>query len=177
MPAYHHFLNNFRNETKWVCIVDGDEYILPKKHKSIRDLLSNYENYHCIGINWVMFGSSFHDNIQDDFLIDKYRYCSKSQDKHIKNIVQPLYVIDFTNPHYINIKDKTKYVDLKYNIIDSPFNHTYTVDIAQINHYSMQSTEDRLMKYNRGNADSDLKIFLHDDHHELYNEINYPKWH
>ena len=171
MPAYKHFLNNFKNDTKWVCIIDGDEYILGKKHNSIRDIVMQYENYHCIAINWVMFGSSFYENIQDGFLTDMYRYCSNTQDKHIKNLIQTQYIEDIINPHYITMKDKSKYVNLNCNIIEGPFNYEETTHIAQINHYLMQSTEDRLIKYNRGNADSDLRIFLHEEHHELYNDI------
>jgi len=76
LNAYNDCLKNYGNQTKWLIIVDGDEYILPKKdnHKSIRDFLKDYKDYHAIGINWVMFGTSFHDEIQQGFLIDNYRY-------------------------------------------------------------------------------------------------------
>ena len=38
--AYHDCLEKVRNLTKWLMIVDGDEFILPKKHKTLRDFLS-----------------------------------------------------------------------------------------------------------------------------------------
>lgn len=172
IPAYKDCINRFKNETKWLIIVDGDEYILPKKnHWSIRDFLNEYEDVQAIGINWIMFGSSFHKNIQDGFLIDKYRYCEYKQDKHIKTICQPLYVVDITNPHYVVVQDSNKYIDSKRNIINGPFNENYTTDIIQINHYSIKSEEDLIKKYNRGNADSDMRISLLENHHELFNNI------
>lgn len=173
MFAYKDCLNKYRNESKWLIIIDGDEYISPKgNYWSIRDFLNDYEDAQAIGINWVMFGSSFYETSQDGFLIDKYRYCQSQTDKHIKTIFQPKHVIDVNNPHYVVVSDPSKYIDSKRNIINGPFNENKnTTDIIQINHYSMGSTEDRIKKYNRGNADSDLRIPLFQNHHELFNDI------
>jgi hypothetical protein len=72
--SYNHCLENYGKKTKWLYFVDGDEYILPKKHKYLKDFLNDYDEYHAIGINWVFFGTSFHEKKQNGFVIDKYRY-------------------------------------------------------------------------------------------------------
>ena len=118
LNAYNNCIQNFGKETKWLIVVDGDEYIVPKKDWSMRDFLNKYEDAHAIGINWVMYGSSFYDKKQEGFLIDKYRYCSNTQNKHIKTVFQPKYVKNFTSdPHHLNIHNPSKYIDPKRNII------------------------------------------------------------
>ena len=115
LNAYHDCIKNLGHETKWLIIVDGDEYILPKKdnHFSIRDFLNEYEDAHAIGINWVLFGTSFYDYKQDGFLIDKYRHCDNNQNPHIKTICQPRFVHhdSMPNPHFIKVHDPSKYID------------------------------------------------------------------
>lgn len=173
MDAYNDCLKNFGNETKWLIICDGDEYIVPKKdnHWSIRDFLNEYNNAHAIGINWVMFGTSFHNTYQDGYLIDKYRYSSKEQDSHIKTICQPKHVISCEHPHIVRLKDPSKYIDCKRNIIKGPFNNNHTIDLIQINHYHFRSVEEINEKFNRGNADTENKIYVPPNPHELNNDI------
>jgi hypothetical protein len=150
--AYNHCIKNFGDQTKWLCIIDGDEYILPKIHMSLRDFLSEYDNYHAIGINWVLFGTSFHEKKKEGFIIDNYRYCSNKQDKHIKSIFKPQYIKHCYNQHYVELYDPLKYVDPKKNIIYGPYNNIENSNIIQINHYFSKSFEDLFEKYNRGKA-------------------------
>jgi hypothetical protein len=170
IPAYNDCLKNFGDTTKWLIVADGDEYILPKKHFSIRDFLNDYDDFHAIGINWVMFGTSFHDNKQTGYLIDKYRYCSRDQNPHIKTICKPEMTKEIII-HGVLLYDSSKYVDAKKNIISEPFNHNYTIDIIQINHYSGKSIEEWYEKYYRGNADSDLRITIPDNLHTQNNDM------
>jgi hypothetical protein len=172
LNAYNNFIKYHGHETKWLIIVDGDEYILPKKdnHKSIKDFLRDYKDYHAIGINWVMFGTSFHEKIQEGFLIENYRYSEGIQNKHIKTICKPEFVINIENPHYVILKDPTKYVDPYKRIISGPFNDNYTIDLIQINHYYFRSLEDYIKKINRGNADSEQRIEIHDNCHSICND-------
>ena len=172
MNAYNHCIEYFKLDTNWLIIVDADEYIFPKKenHLSIRDFLNEYEEFHAIGINWVMFGTSYHDVKQTGFVIDKYRYCSNDQNQHIKTILKPLYVKYIDNPHYVQLIDPTKYRDPYLNIISGPFNHHYTIDIIQINHYWSRSVEDMIEKYNRGNADTYQKIVIPPEPHRDNND-------
>jgi len=158
IPAYNHLINYTKNITKWLIIVDGDEFILPKKHKSLRDFLNEYQDYDSICINWVMFGSSYHEKKQDGFIIDNYRRNNGVQNKHIKTICKPLYVKNIINPHYVIPINPNKYIDPYKRIINvGPFNENQTIDIIQINHYWGKSIEDMLQKINRGRAPIDAK--------------------
>jgi len=170
LDAYTNCINRTKNETKWLILCDGDEYIVPKKYWTIRDFLNDYDDAQAIGINWVLFGTSFHDNKKEGYLIDNYRY-SGGRNPHIKTICKPLYTLSVAGPHNVNVEDPSKYIDAKYNILNSPFNNNYTTDIIQINHYHSKSVKELHEKYNRGNADSDyLRIRIPKNPH---NEDNY----
>jgi hypothetical protein len=172
IEAYNDCINKTKNETNWLIICDGDEYIVPKKENywSIRDFLNEYEHAHAIGINWVLFGTSFHDNKKEGYLMDNYRY-SGEQNFHIKTICKPLYTLSVAGPHNVNVIDPTKYIDAKNNILNGPFNENYTIDIIQMNHYHSKSVEELHEKYHRGNADSELKIGIPENPHNEDNNI------
>ena len=169
MNAYNNYLKHHGKDTKWVIIVDGDEYIVPKNHFSIRDFLNNYDDYHAIGINWVMYGTSFHDKIQDGFVIDKYRHNEGKQNQHIKTICKPVHVHEMKNPHYVILKEPSKYVDAHKKIISGPFNQNHTIDIIQINHYWGKSLEEHYEKRDRGRATTDKKRVISENPHLDYN--------
>lgn len=174
MIAYKHCIELVKNDTKWLAIIDGDEYIFPKAHLTIPSFLKDYDHYQSVGINWLIFGSSFHSKFQPGFSVDKYRYSALHQDRHIKCIIQPIHATDMHNPHFAVMKDHVKCVDPKHNIIEGAFNDHFTTDIIQINHYTFRSYEDRVNKYHRGNADSpNAKIYLCDSeplYHESFND-------
>jgi hypothetical protein len=172
LNAYNNCLEKYGNETKWLIFVDGDEYILPKKHDNLKNFLNDYDDAYAIGINWIMFGSSFHEKKQDGFLIDKYRMCNKSQNPHIKTIVKPEYTIKMTDPHTAELTDNTKYMDSKKNIIHGPFNQNETVDIIQINHYHGKSYEEQLEKKKRGTPDTEKNVYVPQAHNINNNETD-----
>ena len=99
-------------------------------------------------------------NKQEGFLIDKYRYCSNSQDQHIKTICKPRFVKYIGCPHNVELFNPLKNIDVKGNIISGPFNNNHTIDILQINHYILKSHEEAIEKHNRGRADVDGRISL-----------------
>ena len=169
--SYNHCLKNYGHETDWLYFTDGDECILPKKHWSLRDFLIENNNAHAIGINWVFFGTSFHEKKQSGFIIDNYRYTCNKQDQHIKTICKPFFSVRFENPHYVILKDASKYRDPLGNIISGPFNTIPgNSDIIQINHYYTKSMEESYEKQNRGRTDGLLEYTV--PHlHELNNDV------
>lgn len=153
--SYNHCLQNYGNTTKWLAFLDADEYILPKHHGSFRDFVIANDHAHAIGINWVFFGTSFHEKKQDGFVIDKYRHTCNVQDQHIKTVCKPEFTINMINPHFVYLRDPSKYYDPVGNIIQqSPFNTLPgNSDVIQINHYYTRSLEESYEKQNRGRTD------------------------
>lgn len=174
LSAYNDCINRTKNETKWLVVVDGDEYIYPKQDFSLRDFINKYDNYHAVGINWVFFGSSFHEKSQDGILIDKFRHCNKNKNEHIKTICQPKFTISFRDPHSVNLHNPSKYIDPNYNIIFGPYNKNHTIYKIQINHYHLKSREDLHRKRALGPTPDRLEGYKGPDDavlHQLDNDI------
>lgn len=185
MNAYNHCIKNYGNNIDWLAVVDADEFIVLKTQNTLPELLKQYEDKDAVAINWVIFGTSHHNNIQNGLVIDNYRYCESNpsaiagslqkQDKHIKVICKPTQVLEFNNPHYAIMKDMNKFTDLKGVVMDKScfaFNYNYTIDIAQINHYTFKSLEECNNKHFRGNADKlDRRGIFNETIHNHYNDM------
>lgn len=178
LNAYNNCLEKYGGETNWLIFVDGDEYILPKKHANIQDFLREHEDAHAIGVNWRMFGSSNHKTKQSGFLIDKFRKCANEQNKHIKTILKPEHSVKMTDSHTVELRDKTKYMDAKKNVIHGPFNENDTIDIIQINHYHEKSAEDLMEKNKRGTPDrmEPVEIKENSAHNEITDNLIVEKY-
>jgi len=172
--SYDHCLKNFGKNTEWLYFIDGDEYVFPKKNSTLREYLMTYNNnpnVHAIGINWVYYGTSFHEKKQDGFIIDKYRYTSNEQDRHIKTVCKPQFTKHCRHAHYVQLYDISKYVDPLGNIISGYANtNPGTIDIIQVTHYFTRSMEESYEKEKRGRTDNtDPYIVPH--LHELHNDF------
>jgi len=119
----------------------------------------------------MMFGSSFHKNIQPGFIIDNYLYCEGKQNKHFKTICRPNQVKSILSPHHVLIKNPTKYIDPYKRIISGPFNIQNTIDIIQINHYWGKSEEEHYEKRDRGRATTEEKRVINKNLHDDYNQL------
>lgn len=107
LKAYQDAIFNYKNETKWLAIIDLDEYIVPVKNCNIKDVLKHFENHPAIGINWNSFDSNDYINRPNKLVIEAYTRALKdktSLDKHIKSIVNPKKVLSIANPHYAYYK-------------------------------------------------------------------------
>lgn len=177
LNAYNHCLKNFSHETKWLIVVDSDEYIVPKKCWTIREFINKYENFEAIGINWRIFGTNYYDKRPDGYLIDNYIKCSKDQDEQIKCIIQPSKCKRFITVHHPEVNHPNLFIDPKKNVINWFRNRNYTIDIIQINHYRYKSLEDALEKKNRGYSDPHTKgstPYYDKKLHELDNDDEDP---
>ena len=170
MNAYNHCIINTKNNVNWLIIIDGDEFIFLKKHQNINLFLNSYKDYQALGLNWLMFGSSFHEEKQNGLQIDNYLYCEGKQDKHIKTICKPRYVQNMDNPHFVSIKEHHLYVDTNQKVISGPFNENNNSNIAVIYHYWGKSIEDMEEKIKRGRAPINEKRKMPTNYHGLYNK-------
>ena len=174
MEAYNHCLEYYGNDTEWLVIIDGDEYILPKKHDNLVNFIKEYENYSAVAINWINFGSSYHQFRQKGFLIENYKYSEKTPDGHVKSICRPEDVRKIINPHFVILKDNTRgYVDPLKRPISLNRHNLYnkvsdTTCVIQVNHYWGKSYQELEQKVNRGRAMVGSKRQMPPNYHDLY---------
>jgi hypothetical protein len=180
-PVYKHAVSHFQYDTKWLAIIDGDEYIVPVEEGTLipqvlDEIEKNYMNpifatpcddiQECdfiggIGINWHVYGTSGHKTRCPGLLFENYRYRADNEcnaNNLIKTICNPRVVSDIVNPHYvIYIPD---YCTVSEN--GSVIPHAFFFDSAYkklcINHYKCKSEEEYLEKNKRGWPDIDLQL-------------------
>jgi hypothetical protein len=112
--------NNY--ELDWFIYLDADEFIILNNTNKIHDLINLYKDFDLIGINWVMFGSNFHDSIPTGLIIENYtKVGNNSLNKHIKSIVKTSEVKNAINPHFYIMKNPDKMIGIDYKNITKPF--------------------------------------------------------
>lgn len=155
LEAYRHCINNYKNNTRWMMFIDGDEYVYPKFDgtliKFIRRMNSE-QNCDAIGINWVMFGCNGHDKIPDGLVIENFTARESKFNRHIKSICNPRKIINFGNPHFFRLQDPNKYINANKNIITGPHLNIDTTEIIRINHYFVRSHEHFILRCKRGSC-------------------------
>ena len=160
--VYRDAVYRYGDKTKWMAMIDLDEYIVPIEKDNIIEFLKDYESYPAVGINWRMFDSNGYVSRPDCLVVEAYTRCGKSN-MHIKSIFKPAEVKYITNPHCCFYKNKKLAVNEKFNPIGSPdiltticncFNWDISYEKIQINHYHSKSYEDNLRKAIIGYADS-----------------------
>ena len=120
--AYRDAIRRTRTRTKWLAIVDSDEYLF-SPCGNMKDQLKAYEAYPGIGVNWRMFGPNGHDKRPNGLIMDNYTTTIANADelvnRHIKSIVQPKMVFTTYHTHYVIYKRHKYAVDEDKNLIDN----------------------------------------------------------
>lgn len=142
-PAFFDAITQLRGKTKWLAIIDTDEFILPTKHENIVSFLNDYDKFSGIVLNWQCYGTSHVMDIPSDKLMIEV-LTLKAEEKSewnfpSKSIVKPEF-IDTTKiawaphtwsyipPHQGLMTNGNEY---KFGVVD--------ISTARINHYVHRS--------------------------------------
>jgi len=164
--AYRNVIRKTRSRTKWLAIVDSDEFLFSPLG-NMKEQLKAYEAYPGIGVNWRVYGPNGHDKRPPGLIMDNYTTTIADSDetvnRHIKSIVQPKKVFTTFHTHYVIYKRHKYAVDETKNNIDNTnafyanagkaFTAHNHGDVFRINHYFTKSLEDLRVKCARGYAD------------------------
>lgn len=161
----------------WMLYLDADEFLVLNNYMGVIHLLGSYNFAHSLGINWLMFGSSYHKKDPPGLLIENYTKSVQTIDQHVKTFVRPKYVTSVINPHYYNVAFPNRVFSMNMkNIANTPFN-VWEIDYkdapAFIAHYINQSEEtyrNRKLKLPRDDLLSNRTIDL--NMHKQYNDVD-----
>lgn len=151
--SYNHFIKNNYGLYDWVAFFDVDEFLVLKKHKNIKEFISEYSEYNAIGINWFLFGNNGLDKVNGEYSVLKRFTKRQSQvNQHIKCIInyRKDFIMTVHNPLF-------PWVDTNKVVRSGPFNPDGPTDVAQLNHYFCKTQEEFVKKCNRGRADTFTK--------------------
>ncbi len=163
--AYNHAVENYQFETKYMAIIDGDEYIVPMQDALLPDIVEqifkDYENVVFkesefaggVGINWREYGTSHHKEKQDGLCIENYMYRALDdyfQNVHIKTIFIPRVITNIENPHFPYMKDGWRNISENGSMIPHSYFYDSMCKKLRINHYFCKSEEEFIEKLKRG---------------------------
>ena len=138
-------------ETKWLLMVDMDEYVWSKMDLNLCNVLKNSENLAQIQIRQTLFGSNGHLT-QPKFLVKSFtkRIADYSHDGKLKYFINTSYDYSSLNIHHATFSDEKLTTDYTRFIIVNP-------EYFIMNHYCCQSVEFwNNTKCTRGDCDNYL---------------------
>jgi hypothetical protein len=56
--AYIDAFGRATGNSKWLCIIDTDEFIVPLKDRDIKTFLNDFDSYGGVYVNWIFYGTS-----------------------------------------------------------------------------------------------------------------------
>jgi hypothetical protein len=188
VAAYKDCIKKHKNETKWLAIIDIDEFIVPVKHKTILDYLKDCDNYAQIEIQWVLFGSSGHKTKPNGLVIENFKHRVKQKNSECKSIVNPRKVV-FPHIHISEVYGHTCN-EIKQTIEKRMFQlrgggyfrnseiDNFEKDIIRVHHYYGKSYDEYCQKKIRGDAFFTVRrvtaeeyIEWDEDKNEVYDDI------
>lgn len=154
----------------WLLFVDCDEFLVLHQHNSIRDFLADYIDCDALAFNWLIFGSNYHKSMTPGLVIERFIRRSEYSfgvNRHIKSLVRAEALLDeFSNVHYFHMRPGSRYVfpsridvpDYSKGFSNENLywgNRGENYSIAQMNHYTVKSREEWIVKENRGRQGTD----------------------
>jgi len=159
-PAYIDCFNKHKLDTKWIALIDLDEFLVPLDCETIPDFLKRLPlaaTQLCIG--WLVYGDSGHEKKQDGLVIEAFKYHWGEADFCGKVIINPRDIAMLNAHRSIMINGET--VNEDGNVIKPSqwikgrrLKGKFTISKIRINHYQIKSWEEYSKKYARGAAGS-----------------------
>jgi len=148
----NHAIYHSQDETRWLAIMDVDEFLVPLQHYTLVEFLKEHENYGQVVVMWRYFGTSGVEKIPEDrLMIETLTMREKfvpGNVNDVKSIVKPK-AVSYGEVHESKLKDgfQTKY----YNdgLEESPpiiMHHYWTRDydfLMDIKHERQQRLKKR----------------------------------
>lgn len=161
LVIYEHALSGYQDDTKWMAILDADEFLVSITEQSIIDFLKSLNNNVTqVILGWMVFGSSGRLKYERGLVLDRFRM--HAQDTWIadsKPIVRPDHFLHVPIPHWVDVFGQTvneKGEKLRrYPQINITSALPMPKSKFRINHYYCKSWEEFESKRNRGFADHD----------------------
>lgn len=152
------------NGYDWMLYLDADEYLMLPNDNKIDTFLEKYKTYQQVGINWLMFGSNYHNSRPDGGLLENYTKCDAKLHANIKSFVKPDFVKHVVNPHCYKVQNSNLSIGINYQKLNdiNPWHFELNLESKHFNsinayiaHYIFQSYDTYLKrKKNRKRDDT-----------------------
>lgn len=133
--CFDHAIARARGESKWLALIDTDEFICPLEMVTLPEFLQDYDEYAGVVVWWHCFGTSGVEKLKDgELLIEQLIACAPADKRQIngwyKTICQPQRVPRVVDVHILLAQYPYQIVDEKKNPAKE-----LTKTKIQLNHY------------------------------------------
>ena len=145
IEAYRHAIAHAAGKTKWLALIDTDEFILPMKNTTLQKCLTTYfPQAHAIYAQWRVFGTNGIWLEDHESMLRKLTACSDKNHPWSsigKSIVRPEYILTdkIWYNHHFPLADAHRYRDGSGNALPmvnhNLFPPAHTDKYLRINHY------------------------------------------
>ncbi len=152
IAMYRDAIKKFRDETRWLGIIDCDEFFLLKDNKKLIDYIHDYEQFSQFLVHWVLYGSSGRKERGEGLVIERFRKHADRVSSHTKAILNPrkVWAADI---HYCYVIGKScNEAKKSVHRIRDYSKETPVANSIRINHYCCKSWEEFLGKRLRSDA-------------------------
>jgi hypothetical protein len=137
---YTEVIDKSRGVSKWVALLDSDEFICPVQSNSVSEFLKDYEEFAGVSINWLFFGTSNIKKLSSDkLMIEQLTACADpyNTDGHsfLKMILQPEYTVKCAVAHIAGYLPGYYAVNPNKEHLTTPGRSKVVLDKIRINHY------------------------------------------
>ncbi len=166
----------------WMLYLDADEYLVLPNDNNLDSFLEKYNIYQQIGINWLMFGSNFHNEEPEGGLLKNYTKCDDKFHGNVKSFIRPEYVKHVINPHCYKVENNNLSVGINCQKLNNENPWHFELDIpsdklntvnAYIAHYIFQSYDTYVKrKKNRKRDDTGTDWHWNFDKNTIHKQFN-----
>lgn len=156
---YNYILQTYK-DYDWIALFDCDEYLVYDNNKSLDSILSQYQDFSSVCVNWLFFGSNGHKTKPEGRVFENFTKRQSDESKniphhpcrHVKSIVQPNLYVRMNSPHSIcGIKPSvSSNMDIMPDSTNSHLCPIPTDHTLWLNHYFVKSKEHWEDKLARG---------------------------
>ena len=167
IDAYNQACKKYKKKYRYLFFFDVDEFLVAddilwgRSLQSILDKTFNVKsNVACLGINWLIFGSSGLVDFPDCGVIDAFTHAAEEEfewNQLVKSCVRPGKVVGWVNPHLpLQVAGYHK-INLDGTEIRQPRNRLPKNRSIRLYHYFVKNKRHFVEKVNKGMADRDAK--------------------
>lgn len=153
--AYMHAVTEYSAGFDWITFIDGDEFIVLRKHETIREFLADFPDAVSISLRWHVFG---HNGYYDDppgLITASLIRRKRLPDYNVKSITRPEAITYIKNAHSCELK-YSREVDANNNEHSMYDIYEGLSDVAHINHYQCRSFKRWMQRTKRGDVTFDF---------------------
>jgi hypothetical protein len=141
--AYKRCIEQHGSEHGWLALLDGDEFLVLKKHDHVTDMLAEHCRTGSLSINWYLFGTSNRTSYEPLPVLYRFQYRELLPTKEHKVILR---CADYdsqsqgqkrgvASPHSVHVLNHTTQHDTTGKVTSGPFSPGGPTDVAILHHY------------------------------------------